>query len=126
MKQKINELEVNGIIYVPKDSSSKMSFNANGLECVMIRTEAAGVHYGYLNRKEYTSAGIVVELLKCRRVWKWAGAATLSQLAVDGTNDKYGCEIPVAVPKNEMIAIEIIPMTESAVKSLNSVPVWRV
>ena len=48
---------------------------------VLVRTYSAGVFAGTLE----TRKGQEVVLSNARRIWYWAGAATLSQLAVDGT-----------------------------------------
>lgn len=125
MKQKINEVEINGTIYVPRDSVLYHEVNTDGLQMVLVRTYSAGVHYGYLKSKKYTPAGIAVTLINCRRVWYWEGAATLSQLAVNGTSKPDKCKFPCTVQENEIIAIEIIPMTKKAFESLNSVKIWE-
>ena len=53
------------------------------------------------------------------------GAASLSQLAVDGTSNPGDCKFPVAVPEIELMqAIEIIACTPKAKKSIEAVPVW--
>jgi hypothetical protein len=60
-----------------------------------------------------------------RRLWKWDGAATLSELAVLGTSKPDSCKFPVAVACIEILdAIEIIHCTEAARASIASVPVW--
>lgn len=59
--------------------------------------------------------GMEVELVNARRVWKWAGAFTLSELATKGTEKPSECKISCEV--NSIIltqAIEIIPLTEKA------------
>ena len=51
---------------------------------------------------------------------------SLSQLAVDGTCEPWGCKFTVTVP--EMIfrgIIEIIPCTAKAVESIKAVPEWK-
>lgn len=89
---------------------------------VMVRTYSAGVHYGVLVSRE----GKEVVLKDARRVWYWEGAATLSQLATEGTSKPQGCKFPCVVPEITLTeAIEIIPMTDQAVASLDAVPVWR-
>lgn len=49
MQQKSNEMEINGVVYVPKDSikSINMADNLEGMLFVLIRTYSAGVHFGY-------------------------------------------------------------------------------
>ncbi len=92
---------------------------------VMVRTYSAGVHYGFLKNRESTLAGIEVELIDARRVWSWSGAASLSQLAMEGTSSPESCKFPCKVNSIQLVAIEIIEMAQKAVKSLNSVKIWE-
>ena len=125
MEQQISEIKVKGVDHVRKDSVNESTVtNVDGLQMVMIRTYCAGVHYGYLNKKESTLAGIEVELLRSRRVWSWCGAASLSQLAMEGTSNPSECKFPGIVNNIILVAIEIIPMTMKAVNSLNEVEIW--
>ena len=48
---------------------------------VICRTYSAGVFAGFLESRE----GKEVVLTKARRLWYWDGAASLSQLAMEGT-----------------------------------------
>lgn len=90
---------------------------------VIVRTESAGVFAGTLESKD----GLEVTLTKARRLWYWAGAASLSQLAVTGTSNPNGCKFPVAVERVVLTeAIEIIDTTEAARKSIEGVPEWKV
>lgn len=60
-----------------------------------------------------------------RRLWYWKGAASLSQLAVDGVSCPKECKFPVAVDRVELLeAIEILDVTPKAKQSIASVPVW--
>lgn len=122
---KVDELVIEGVTYVPKDTVSKQAQNTEGLDCVMIRTYSAGVHYGYLESKRDANGAFAVKLLNARRVWQWSGAASLSQLSMDGTSKPDKCKMPCSVSSIELMAIEIIPMTEKAVESLNNVEVWK-
>lgn len=89
---------------------------------VMVRTYSAGVFYGYLKERN----GKEVVLTNARRVWYWAGAATLSQLATDGTSKPKECKFPCPVEEVTLTdAIELIPMTEQAEKSLDAVKAWQ-
>ena len=90
---------------------------------VIIRTYSAGCFAGYLKSEK----GQEVVLTQARRLWKWSGAASLSQLAVDGTTKPSGCKFPVATDEHKLYqAIERITCTEAARKSIESVPVWKV
>lgn len=122
-KVKVDELVIDGTTYVPKDSVNMAE--KDGLKYVMVRTHFAGVHYGLLERRESTFAGIEVTLLDAKRVWYWSGASSLSQLSQEGTKNPSDCKIPCAVPSIELVAIEIMPMSNEAIKSLNAVSVWQ-
>ena len=88
---------------------------------VIVRTYSAGVHAGTLKSKD----GKEVVLTNARRIWYWDGAATLSQLSVDGTKDPENCKFPCAVDEILLTeAIEIIPCTDKSRESIASVPVW--
>ena len=89
---------------------------------VIIRGDRSGVFFGTLAEKN----GTEVKLTKCRRLWYWAGAASISQLATDGTSNPSECKFTVTV--DEIIitdVIEIIPCTEKAIKSIEGVAEWR-
>ncbi len=89
---------------------------------VMVRTYSAGVFYGHLKSHK----GKQVILTNARRVWYWSGAASLSQLAMEGTSDPNNCKFPCEVKQVTLTeAIELIPMTDQAVRCLDGVEVWR-
>jgi hypothetical protein len=89
---------------------------------VIVRTYSAGVFAGNLQSQN----GKEVVLSDARRLWYWAGAASLSQLAVNGTSKPQVCKFPVAVPSITLTeAIEIIDTTSEAEASIKAVPVWR-
>ena len=122
MEQKINELEINGIVYVPKSTQNQKAESLNGLPYVIVRTYSAGVFAGYLKSRN----GKEVELLHARRLWYWAGAASLSQLSVDGTSKPKECKFPCEVSRIELIeAIEILECTKKAQESIKNVTVWQ-
>lgn len=55
----------------------------------------------------------------------WDGAASISQLAINGTTNPCECKFTVTVPEIEILdAIEIIPCSDKSVKSIESVAVW--
>ena len=91
----------------------------------IIRTYSAGVFFGEVANQENTPAGVIATIKDCRRLWCWYGAASLSQLALEGArrDSKFTMTVP------EMVVcgvLEIIPCTDKAVESINAVPVWRV
>lgn len=124
-KIKVEEMVIDGTTYVPKDSIAKNAEKMEGMDMVMIRTYSAGVHYGYLSKKESTLAGIEVTLKQARRCWYWSGASSLSQLSMEGTSNPDKCKFPCKVDSIDLVAIEIIPMKQKAVDSLNNVAVWK-
>ncbi len=120
-KVKVDELVIDGTTYVPKDSKEPAE-RKDGLEFVCIRTYSAGVHCGYLKTRD----GKEALLLDAIRIHYWSGAASLSQLAMEGVNNPDSCRF--AIPVNEIFlteVIEVIPMTEKAVKNIKSVPSWK-
>lgn len=122
MEQKINEIGINGVTYIPKDSVTQMAPKLDGMEYCMVRTYSAGVFAGYIESRN----GKEAVLRNARRIWYWSGAASLSQLAVDGTSDPTNCKFPVPVGKITLTdVIEIIQITEKAKKSIEGVPVWK-
>ena len=90
---------------------------------VIVRGDRSGVFFGTLSEKD----GQEVKLEKCRRLWYWEGAASISQLAVDGTSNPGNCKFTVTVDEIGILdAIEIIPCTEKAVESIEAVKVWKI
>ena len=120
-KVKIDELVIDGTTYVPKGSPA--AEKRDGLSYVMIRTYSAGVHCGYLKSRD----GKEVVLLDSIRIWKWSGAASLSQLSMEGTNAPDGCKfgVPITTSLTLTETIEVIEMTETAKQSIQSVESWK-
>lgn len=88
---------------------------------VIVRTYSAGVFAGTLVSRK----GKEAVLSNARRIWYWTGAATLSQLAVDGTSSPATCKFPCTVSRVELTeAIEILDVSAAARKSIEAVPVW--
>lgn len=82
---------------------------------VIVRTYSAGVHFGYLVRRD----GKEVELARSRRIWRWNGAWTLSEIATSGVDlkrSKIGAPVNITLTE----AIEIIECTEAAAANLES------
>jgi hypothetical protein len=90
---------------------------------VIVRTESAGVFAGYLESRN----GQEVILTIARRLWYWEGAASLSQLAMEGVKEPLNCKFPIAVDRVILTqAIEILDVTPKAKKSIEGVPIWQV
>lgn len=88
----------------------------------IIRCDRSGVFLGRVTKE----SGQRLEIEDCRRLYYWDGAATCSQLSIDGVSKPENCRFPEAEPfKIVLDAIEIIPASEKAVASLQGVSVWR-
>ena len=88
---------------------------------VIVRTYSAGVFAGELESRQ----GKEVVLRNARRIWYWDGAATLSQLAMEGTNKPENCKFPCEVDRVELLeAVEILDVTDKARESIKNVEVW--
>ena len=89
---------------------------------VIVRTYAAGVFAGTLVSRK----GQEVELKNARRLWYWDGAASLSQLAMEGISKPQNCKFPCPVSSIILTqAIELLPVTPAAKKSIEGVPIWK-
>lgn len=116
-------ININGEEYVKKSELDKVQSNImaekiDGLEYVCIRTYSAGVHCGYLKERN----GKEVELVNARRIWKWAGAFSLSELATQGVAKPKECKFSCTVPSIILTeAIEIIKMTKKAKENIEQV-----
>ncbi len=83
-----------------------------GKYCV-IRTYSSGVHIGTVEEIN----GTEILLKNARRIWKWEGAFTLSEVSKKGINVEKS---RISVSVNEILltqAIEIIPASEIAIKT---------
>lgn len=95
---------------------------ANKRKYVIVRTYSAGVFAGEIESQN----GQEVVLRNSRRIWYWSGAASLSQLAMEGTKDPANCKFPCVVDRVTLTqSIEIIETTPQARKSIEGVPVWQ-
>ena len=91
---------------------------------VIIRAKEAGCFAGFL--EEYDRAAATVVLSQSRRLWYWVGAASLSQLAMEGSSNPSGCKFPPVVLNQEILGvIEVLQTTEKAQISIEGTPVWR-
>jgi hypothetical protein len=90
----------------------------------MVRTYSAGVFAGYI--EEIDVVNKIISLKNARRIWYWNGAASLSQLAMEGTSDPKECKFPREVEKVILSNwIEIIPISLDAEKSIKNVKIWE-
>ena len=89
---------------------------------VIVRSDKAGVFYGEIKERN----GAEVTMTNVRRLWYWDGAASLSQLAVDGTVTPDNCKFTVVVSETTILGvIEIIPCSDKAIESIEGVREWK-
>jgi hypothetical protein len=119
----VGEITINGTVYVPKGTETKSSLaNVDGLKVVIVRSTAAGVHYGYLVSRK----GDEVVLANTRRIWSWKGANCLSDLAKFGVSYPDQCKFSVRCAENTIIgACEVIHVTEEARACIEGVKEWK-
>lgn len=107
-----NEITLNGVTYVRKDSVANKSTPLSGR--VIIRAKDAGVHVGTLEKRE----GDVVHLTNANRLFYFKSATprkalySLSEVAVQGVcrkESKIGALLPSIVIRDWC---EIIPVAE--------------
>lgn len=117
----MKKIEIDGVKYI-EATVENVDTGLVGLPYVIIRTYSAGVHAGYLLERKDKN----VTLLDSRRLWRWFGAASISQLAVDGTSEPDKCKFPCEVSKIELTeAIEIVYCTDKAKESISKVQIWK-
>jgi len=118
----VQEILIDGVTYVPKGSEDKKAEQLDGMTYVIVRTYSAGVFAGYLQSRD----GKEVTLRKARRLWYWSGAASLSQLSVDGVGNPSDCKFPCEVDKVDLIeAVEVLEATEKSKASIAGVSIWK-
>lgn len=92
-----------------------------GRKCI-VRCQGAGVFFARVESLD----GQTAELKEARRIWYWEGAASLSQLAMEGVKSPDACRFTVTVPQMIVTGvIEVIPCTDAAVACINGVAEWK-
>lgn len=120
--EKVKSITIDGIEYVPRFDFQPAETYKNLKYCI-VRTYSAGVFAGYVEQRK-GKEGVI---RKARRLWKWSGAASLSQLAVDGVANPSDCKFPCEVDSIELTGIiEVIPCTKKAQESINNTPIWQI
>ena len=122
MKEYPKTMMVDNIEYVRVNSIKQKAEQLDGLDYVIVRTYSAGVFAGYLESRK----GQEVVLKNVRRLWYWDGAASLSQLAMEGVKKPENCKFPCEVDRIELLqVIEILDCTEEAKQSIDNVAIWK-
>lgn len=109
-------------VYVKKDSINIPECDSDGKQYCIVRTYSAGVFAGLIE----PDCGKSGNVYSARRIHYWSGAASISQLAMEGVKNPDDCRFEMEIPivhLNEII--EIIPCTKEAIENISNVKVWR-
>lgn len=91
-------------------------------EYYIVRGDRSGVFFGKIAERN----GSEVRMQKVRKLWYWDGACAVEQLALDGVKKPSGCMFTVTVEEMTITdAIQIIPCTDAAQKSISGVAEWK-
>ena len=113
-----NEIIVNDIVYVKKESVKDLDE-----EYVIIRSYGAGVFFGVIDIYDDNTKSVIMK--RARRIYYWDGAATLSELAIEGPQKPETCKFPCETFNHTITKVEeIIPCSKTAVKTIKEVPIW--
>jgi len=110
----MQQITIDGEVFVKQP-------NTNNLKYVIVRGNNSGAFAGFLESHQ----GTQVTLKAARRLWYWDGAASLSQLAMEGVSKPENCKFPCEV--NSILitdALEVIDATDKAKESIKKVSVW--
>ena len=116
---------IDDVKYILEDSiqNNNLAGELDGMKYCVVRTYSAGVHIGYVaefGEKQPQHA----RLINSRRLHYWDGAASLSQVAMDGVNDSS--RIAIEIPEIELTdVIEVIPCSEKAAEFFKVAKEWK-
>lgn len=88
----------------------------------IVRGKDSGVFFGEIAERN----GQEVLMNNVRRLWYWDGAASISQLAQEGTVSPENCKFTVTVDEILVLdAIEIDKCSDKAVENIKAVAEWK-
>lgn len=109
-------------IFARIEEINKKEKNQMEKQKYIVRCDRAGVFYGEIEERN----GREIKMRNVRCIWYWDGAATLLQLAAEGTTEPENCKFTMTVDSLVVLdAIEIIPCTDRAIKSIEAVKEWK-
>lgn len=118
----LEEIKVKDLLEILKVLGNSQENKKEDMRYVIARTHSAGVFAGNIESKN----GKEIVMRNARRLWRWSGAASLSQLAMEGVKDPENCMFPCEIDRIHLTeCIEIIDVTEKAEKSIKRVKVWE-
>jgi hypothetical protein len=113
-------IRIDDVEYVRADSAPKINTD----NYCIVRSAQAGVFAGNVVDQDFAEGW--VKMANAHRLWFWSGAASLSQLALEGVKKSNDCKFTVTVPEQTILGVcEILPCTTDAVKSIAGVKVWK-
>jgi len=115
-----NELD-QMLLWIKNSIDSKKTLGYNIGDYVIVRTYSAGVFAGNLISRD----GKEVKMENARRLWYWKGAASLSQLAMEGVKCPSECKFAMPVTVTLLETIEILEVTEVAKEIIEGVFIWK-
>ena len=107
--------EIVSMIGVSKEPQS--NHGAVGKKCI-VRTYASGVHYGEVVSVSANDGRSRCELRNSRRLWKWVGGLSLSEISVTGINQENSRISTTVHTQFIEDAIEFIPATVKSQQSI--------
>jgi hypothetical protein len=94
---------------------------ATATQKYIIRCDRAGVFYAEIQDRR----GDEADLVNARRVHSWQGAASCSQMALDGVGN--GSNVSMTVPAMTVLGvIEVIPCSDKAMQVFDALKEWKV
>ena len=89
---------------------------------ILVRTYSAGVWVGELVGEIKDQ---IATLKNARNLWYWDGAASLSQLAMEGVKSPDNCKFPCPVDTVTLYqVVQTMSITKIAEESIDRVAVW--
>lgn len=89
---------------------------------VIVRADRAGLFYGEIKVRN----GSEVTMANVRKLHYWDGAFAPEGIALNGVTKPDNCRFTGYIDEMEILGVvQIIPCTERAIKSIESVPVWK-
>jgi hypothetical protein len=88
----------------------------------IVRSPQAGNFHGEIVSRN----GEEVTMENVRWLWRWSGAASPAQLAMEGVKNPNGCKFPCKVGEMVIMGVkQILLCTDKANESIDSVPIWE-
>lgn len=117
----VKKITIDGVDYIRAEAKQPAE-SFEGMEYKVVRTYSAGVFAGYLESLD----GKKAVMRQAIRLWYWKGAASLSQLAMEGVKNPDECKFAMAVDRVLLTeAIEILDCTQAAFDSITGVEPWK-